>query len=63
MAANKVSKNIEKTGEVAIITSIATLAVWGINMWLKPPADVSAAALVVISAVLGGIYNLIKHTR
>jgi hypothetical protein len=59
---NKLSKNLEKSGETAIMASIASVLTFIINRCIVDvPADVSAAMVVVLTAASAGVYNWLTH--
>jgi hypothetical protein len=69
MATNKISKNLQKTGESGVIVSIATLLAAitekALNKYLDLglPEGSTAALVVIYTAGFGGLYNYIKHRK
>jgi hypothetical protein len=62
--ANLVSKNVQKSSEAGLITAASTLVVYVTCLYLHWDLNyLSASMLVVVSAVIGGIYNYLKHRR
>ena len=60
--ANLVSKNLEKTGETAIMAAIAVVATWAVNRFIPNiPGEVTTAMLVIITAASAGIWNWLTH--
>ncbi|RPH42668.1 MAG: hypothetical protein EHM87_16145 [Burkholderiales bacterium] len=66
---NKVSKNLQKTGETGVIVSVATVLaaitdkIFVQYLDLVLPEGSSAALVVIYTAALGGLYNFIKHRK
>jgi hypothetical protein len=60
--ANKISKNIEKTTEVTILSAMSVVMTWLVNKYIVDvPANVSTAMVVVLTGVMAGVYNALTH--
>lgn len=59
--ANSISKNVEKTCYVAGYSSVATIIAYLICTHFKLDQAVEPAIIVVLTGVIGGAHNMIKH--
>ena len=56
--ANKISKNIEKTTEVTILSAMSVVMTWLVNKYIVDvPANVSTAMVAVLTGVMAGVYK------
>lgn len=61
MAKNLVTKNLQKTGENAVIVGASVFIAHGLCGMMKLSDDLVPALTVAISAILAGCYNAIRH--